>query len=371
MTKLNVSVSGFFGSGSGAVIDLLKEYGNCFIALNNNEKGIERPYEHKLFYTRGGIFETTILFDRLDTAYASDIYVNSFRNNMFKFYNNNFGSFGSYKKLIGKQFLESVDQYCLEIGATKLKSGISRTEHKKSVRFSLIMASLQIAAKIIYRQPIYTFGKKNNMDKNPYFFAMPTKEENFNAARNFVNRYFEMCRKGKDGVAIFDQLIHAQHTEIIDQFFDDSFRAIIVLRDPRDLYCLSKYFWSKPPHGFKPPLPTDIEEFCDFWKKTTNFNKSASNVLPLFFEELVYDYENTLTKIESFLGLTKKDHLYPKKYFDPEKSIRNTQIFKRTKETREEAIEISQRIPNLLFKFPYNVSFGMDDIFDDMNELKK
>lgn len=367
----NVAVVGFFGSGSSAVEDLLKEYKNVGIALNRDERGRERPYEHKLLYTSGGLFETTSLLKHNNTAYCSDIYVNRFLSNMGKMYKYNFVSFGSYKRLLGENFLDSVNKYTEEIGAIKLKSGISRTEHKKSVRFSLIMAILQIGARIVMKKPIYKLGKLNIMDHNPYYFAMPNEDRIQTAAKGFINRYFEMCRGEFEGILIYDQLIHAQHVNKTDYYFDDSFRAIVIRRDPRDIFCLSKYVWSKPPHGFAAPLPTDIEEFCDFWKKTTCYEmKDTEKVLNISFEDLVYNYHDTKRKIEDFLGLSVSDHISPLEYFDPNKSIRNTQIFERSEEMRKEAEQIAEIIPDWIYHFPYKSEFSMEDIFEDTNETR-
>lgn len=372
MKNYNIAVVGFFGSGSSAITDLLKEYSGCSIALNTDERGIERPYEHKLLYTRGGIFETSFLLSHLNSAYTSDIYINSFRVNMQKMYRYNFVSFGSYEKVLGKSFLNSIDKFCSDVGAVKLQSGISRTEHKKSVRFSPIMALLQIGAKIVYKKPIYKLGKKNIMDKNPYYFAMPEQQVVQEASRDFIKRYFDMCRGNYEGILIFDQLIHAQHTSIVDYFFDDDFKAIIIRRDPRDLYCLSKYVWSKPPHGFSAPLPVDIDEFCSFWKKTTNYDMRDTNkVLNIAFEDLIYKYDETRKKIELFLELTDHNHIAPLTYFDPNKSIRNTQIFERSEEMKEEGKRIAELLPDLLYNFPYRTEYAMNDIFEDTNETRK
>ena len=370
-TCKNVAVVGFLGTGSSAVIDLLREYSSCRIALNYDERGKERPYEHKLLYAKGGIIETSLLLTNGNTAYGSDIAINSFINGMMRLYKNNFVSFGSYKRLLGIRFWESVQTYLHDIGATRLKSGLSRSEHKKSVYFSPIIGVLQIAARIVFRRPIYKFGKANIMDKNPYYFAMPTKDQAISAARMFIQRYFDMCYEPGCDVMVYDQLIHPQHTSLIDHLFDDSFRVIIVKRDPRDVYCLSKYVWSKPPHGFSAPLPEDYDEFASFWKAVNTFDQTSNKVLTISFEDLVYDYESTRDAIAIFLGLKEQDHINVKKYFDPDKSIKNTQVFLRDKEYLSDADRIGTRLKEFLYDFPYEVFFEKKDIFEDTNESSK
>ena len=367
---MNVAVVGFFGSGSSAVIDLLKEYDNCGIALGIDERGIERPYEHKLLYSKGGLFETSILLRDINTAYGSDIYINSFMNNMKRLYYNNFVSFGSYKKLLGDVFIESIQLFLRDLGVVKLNNGLSRSEHKIVSYFSPLMAILQIAAKVVYNKPIYKFGKSNLMNHDPYYFCMPRSNDIYDASRLFIDRYFDMCYQQDKKVMIYDQLIHPQHVGIVDDFFYENFRAIIVKRDPRDVFCLSKYVWSKPPHGFSAPLPNDAIQFADFWKKITKIDSISDKVLVISFEDLVYQYEETKQMITRFIGLNDKNHNAPQKYFDPRKSIRNTQLFLRDEKKQEESKKIAQLLPNLLYSFPYEIEYSMKDTFEDMNEYK-
>ncbi len=44
--KLNIAVTGYYGTGSSAVTDLLREYDECVVVPYNN-----RNYEHVVFYT--------------------------------------------------------------------------------------------------------------------------------------------------------------------------------------------------------------------------------------------------------------------------------------------------------------------------------
>jgi hypothetical protein len=100
-------------------------------------------------------------------------------------------------------------------------------------------------------------------------------------------------------------------------------KAIVVDRDPRDIYLLSKYVLR---YESKRCVPTDTtEQFITFFKSQRKQKNNADNVLHLNFEDIVYEYESTKEKIMRFLDL--KEHSAPLKFFNPEISINNTQLF--------------------------------------------
>lgn len=364
---INISVFGFYGSGSSAVIDFLREFDNVGVALDKNHKGVLRPYEHFPFVSSGGLFECVTLLTSVNSIYNSDKIINNFIKCNKRLNDNDFGSFGSYKRLVNDKFMKATNEFVEEIGARKV--GNSTSEHKVKVRFSLIMCALQLAARIVYKRPVYKWGKKNVMDKEPTYYAMPDRETVYSAAKNFVHKYFDMCAQEKKDVMVYDQLICPQHTNLMEHFFSDDFRAIAVERDPRDIFSLSKYFWSKPPYSITgAPLPTDIDDFCKYWKENMNYDRSVKNLLVLKFEDLVYNYDETAEKIMEFVGLNKKNHINPFQYFNPEYSIKNTQSFRMNENTEKEAEKISESLGEYIYHFPYEIETSYKDMFDDTKE---
>ncbi len=364
---INVAVFGFYGSGSSAVIDYLREFDNVGVALDRNRKGILRPYEHFPFVSSGGLFECCALLTSVNSIHNSDKIINNFIQCNKRLYDYDFGSFGSYKKLLGDDYMQATFEFVDAIGA-KISSG-SSVEHKKKVRFSLIMCALQLAAKIVYKRPVYKWGKKNVMDKEPTYYALPSRATVHAAARKFVSRYFEMCAKDNKDVMIYDQLLCPQHSDLIEDYFDDNFRAIAVERDPRDIYSMNKYLWSKPPYSISgAPLPTDMDKFCAYWKDNLNYNRSVKNLLVVKFEDLVYRYEETTEKIRDFIGLDKQHHVLPRTYFNPDYSIKNTQSFLMNEITKDEATSVEERLGEHVYAFPYEIKTSYKDMFDDTKE---
>ena len=86
-------------------------------------------------------------------------------------------------------------------------------------------------------------------------------------------------------------------------------------------------------------------------------------ILRIWFEDLVYRYDETVAKIEAFTGLTPQQHVAPKSRFDPARSINNTQNFL-IERAWEEEIKNYLEYPEYLYSFPYERIADINDTFD-------
>ena len=190
---LNVAIASFNGSGSSAIIDFFREFDECGVALDKNQKGRMRAYEHFPFISSGGLFELGALVTNVNSAFSSDMIFNRFIDCVNRMNDNNFVSFGSYKWLVGDEFKNISDEFLKDLGILNL---IERNcDHKIKTKFSIIFCCLQFAAKIVYHTPIYRWGKKNVWDKKKPVFCMPTENDFYNAARKYINKYLTFSWK--------------------------------------------------------------------------------------------------------------------------------------------------------------------------------
>jgi len=130
-------------------------------------------------------------------------------------------------------------------------------------------------------------------------------------------------------------------------FFDDP-KAIVVDRDPRDLYA----FYHKTLVDECRFLPVDnVETFVEQYKQIRKNQSRVSDKSKLFiqFEDMIYNYEASKEKIIDFLGL--KNHLYPKRYLNPEKSINNTQLYLLYPDMKDDIKYIEEHLKDYLFDF--------------------
>lgn len=357
--RLNVAVTGYVGTGSSAVVDLLKEFDCCGVTFG------EREYEHIPFYADNGLFDLGAILMNVNSSIRSDTAISSFIERMEWLNNHNFGWFGSYKWLVGNQFEKAVQEFVEEISVPI--QGVTYSHYKK-VKFSLFKVFLQLAAKIVYNRPVTKWGRTYVYDKKQMYFSMPTQEEFTKAAKKFVNAYFEMCAEPGKQIMLYDHLLWPQQAKLVDDYFEDNFKLIVVMRDARDLYNLNKNYWYKPPLGNGSPLfPTTPDGFADYWKRVREIEKinvNPNKVLQIQFEDLIYNYDQTVQQIIDFLGLSVGQHVHKKKYFDPARSIKNTQTYLVNEEWEREARAIKENIPQYTFDFPYSINTSISEMFD-------
>ena len=102
MKKLIVP-TGYMGSGSSAVTDLMSEYENC-----SNEF---KSYEYVFLHCPNGLFD---LEDELmygNNAIKSDYSIRTFYEQMRKLYDKKYWWIGNYKKIIGPQFMKYTQEF--------------------------------------------------------------------------------------------------------------------------------------------------------------------------------------------------------------------------------------------------------------------
>lgn len=346
MNKINVAVTGYYGTGSSAVIDLLKEYKDVSIVPVTGE-----DYEHSVFFVPGGLFELCAKLLHGISPQGSDMAINNFVDAMKRLNDNDFGWFGSYEKMFGDKFMIEVDKFVNNISTVR---SCTNSNHSKKVRFSLIKAVAQLFVHIFTGKKIVKYGRWYVEDGKKVYFSMPSSEEFYKAAKEFTSSYCHLFQTPPNTThAIFDHLIWPQQVDEFANCFEDNLKVIIVERDPRDVYILDQYLWSVPPIGYsKAHFSSNLLEFIDEWERTVTATSNSNNILKIHFEDLIYNYEETVNVIENFIKIDANKHQCKKHYFCPEKSIENTQVFHLKKEWESIATEIAKKLPDTLYSFP-------------------
>lgn len=152
-------------------------------------------------------------------------------------------------------------------------------------------------------------------------------------------------------------------------------KVIIVDRDPRDLFILNKAYWGQ---GWIPSY--DVQLFINYYSMTRQSRKKEllntnNNILFIPFESLVYKYDDSVKKIIEFTGFTDTEHTNKLKCFNPELSIRNTQVFVNYPELQDDIKLIEKNLEEYCYNFPYTKEkkeekhFFIDDINQEFNKL--
>ncbi|UTC68198.1 MULTISPECIES: hypothetical protein [unclassified Treponema] len=174
------------------------------------------------------------------------------------------------------------------------------------------------------------------------------KDDFYENAKQYIANVFSNLSVSTK-YAVFDQLLPAYSIDNYRKYFN-SIKTLVIDKDPRDLYAVNKSEWGV---GY---IPSDINTFIT-WYRSTRFERHKINTewkdtaLFLPFESLIYDYEASLEKIKAFTGLTTEEHRQKKQYFDPVKSIVNTQVYKRYPALKEDIKKIENELKEFCFPF--------------------
>lgn len=353
----NVFVTGYYGTGSSAVIDLMSEYDGV-------ECAIGRRYEHSLFLCRGGLLD---LYDRcfggMTNRMIRDNAINGFIDEMYRQNDNDFGWYGSYKKLFGKKFSSLVDEFVAAISVEGDKKAIA---HGKGVRFSLIKAVLQLGAAVLKGYKITKLGRQYVYDGKTTRYLTADEETFVAAAQKFASAYLDMCKTAD--TMVYDHIILPEQSASISKFFPDS-KLIIVDRDVRDVYLSSYYVWNTVRCGKQTaPFPDGIDAFCAAWKeaheRAEKFAEGNPNILFVQFEDLIYDYDAAVKKVADFCGLDEGAHARKGKILQPERSIKNTQVFLKDEKFAADCEILKQKLGKYFYDFPYATDTAIKEVED-------
>lgn len=340
-TDLNtIAVASFMGSGSSAAIDLLREYENV-----NCPNG---SYEYVYLYCPNGLFD---LEDKLllnNNALRSDEALRTFETAMQELFGNEHWWFASYKTKVTPNFMELVNEFVDSI-SYQIKG--YWYDHQK------VSANRQRWAYILKKlgRPAASVSRKYHDEMR---LSYPSDDDFFEAASKFVEKtLLGIARDDNEKTLLVDQLLLPHNFYRKDNYFSrDRLKVILVIRDPRDVFILNKYYWR--PAGEPIPYSDDVSLFCKQYRsvRSSVLPYDACNVLEINFEDLVLDHQNSLTAIEGFCGPWLGEHTKQGKYFKPEESARNICVYRDKKEYEEEAAIIESQLSEYLYT-PSSYSF--------------
>jgi len=303
-------VTGYGWSGSGAVVDLLKEY-DGFISIDSEYPLISEPH---------GFIDLEIFL---------------IQNWHFLRHHKAINDFLIFCKKINKK------KSLYNINGINIGNKLSVDFMK--ISYDFINEIIDFSYKGRSRINLYHLNKLENIitkfkwkffDKNytKMYFSRPTEKKFLNAIQNFHIKLFEKYINNGFGNIILDQAIPANNMYRAMRYFPNS-KLIIVDRDPRDIF--ADLVRSKGLIG--PELnKLNIESVNKFIKWHTELRKTDNtvfkeelnkNILKINFEDLVINYNKEVKKISKFIGPELKQT--KNKYFDPSISKKNIGLWKK------------------------------------------
>lgn len=353
--KKIIGTTSFGGTGGSAVTNILEEYSSKIGSLSGGS-----TFECKVF--------SATLFN-LEIALRNQLFVNEAIKNLQYHavcaikdnnYTNNFDS-KSFIKLTDEYINNVVDHWYGGIFFDKEYILLDNYEKKQIEK-----------TKVLFE---YLF-KNNYQLYEPYYWRPSFEPSATQYFGSFTDRFYKMTQEYTSKVfdlvpssttfILVDSLFRPESVIHELNYFKDA-QCTIVDRDPRDLYIINKVHWGQL------WLPTwSVDTFIKWFKTYRSCNERnrthRNEILQLQFEQLIYEYDNSIKKIQDFFNLKDSDHIRKGKIFIPEKSKLNTQQFRKYPQYRKDIEKIEKEL--FEFCYPYNENQALHLIKDE-TEISK
>lgn len=214
---------------------------------------------------------------------------------------------------------------------------------------------------LLKKRVFFGIGKNIRYRKNTTIeLSFVSKEKFYEAGKNFLERYCKLFFGDTYKMAILDQFLPVQQIDRISKYTDEDYRVIVVDRDLRDLY-----IWNLEVYKTKTIVPLGIADFIEYYKSIYSQVEKVeeSKLLKIHFEDLIYRYDETVLKVEKFLGLSAESHIRIQQEFKPTKSINNTQLFLKYPKYEKEVKMLEREMSSYLYDFPYEHTNNTEEIF--------
>lgn len=310
-----ISCAGFGGTGSSLVTDFFREFSNVYSVGGSG-------LEFFLLHEPDGIkdLENALVEGH---RFKVDLAIKRFKKLIENLYYHN-PSGPNYKEFFNGKFLEITNDYLESLGIIEWQEGwwhriFEENDNKlyrflKNLRFQKFVKKYYSLYEPDAWKPMYT-------DYATQYYCKISREDFIAKTKVYLNKLFSEIKTDAEYL-LFDQLFPPAAADYI-QYFDNA-KTIVVDRDPRDLYFANKVFWG---YGFIPFK--EIDTFIRWFKNTRNTIIENENVCLVKFEDFLYETEKTTKRIINFIGIDEKYHNKTNTFFLPEKSITNTQFYRK------------------------------------------
>lgn len=330
-----ISCASYYGSGSSAITDLISEFDNVFSFADEEFRFIQDPdgisdLEYNLVEN----------FNRHNSGHALKRYKRlvdfNCGNVLAKKYEHFFH--GNWKKCS--------EEYIKELTDFTYKGWWQYDLLDKGKFFYLRKRLVNKILKLTLwkNQPERTL---NTMKNEITYCSHPSEEKFIECTKNYILKLFSSVCDDSENIMV-DQLVPPTNLDRYLRYFDD-IKVFIVDRDPRDVFVLEKYIWKD---GI---IPTEPEFFCKWFKYTRAHRKEEvfdqNRVMYVQFEDLIYNYTDTVKCIADWLNFDINQHSKCKTYFDPSESFNNTQTWKKFSKLKDEVRYIERELKEYLYNF--------------------
>jgi len=331
-----ISCASYYGTGSSAITDLITEYEDVKSLTN---------YEFRFLQDPGGVCDLEFQLLENHHRHTSGHALKTFRkfvdmlgNPYTKKYEHYFK--GKWKE-ISYAYIEALTDFTF--------TGYWHQDVIDRGRFFHFRNRL---CNKILKNTIWRSNPDRSLNELPReltYCSAPTREKFLNCTKEYIDALFAQTNDENKNNIMVDQIVPPSNLNKYIQYFSD-IKVFLVERDPRDIYLSEKYLWK----GRVVPTQS-VEVFCKWYEYTRGHRKTETTnpdkVMFIQFEDLIYNYESTVRKVEEWLGMTEAAHQNKKTSFIPEQSKNNTQIWKKLSGVEKEMEYIEKHLSEYLYAY--------------------
>ena len=309
-------IEGLGYSGSGAVLDLLREVDDLFVM----------PTEFRLINDPDGLLSLESALVDNWTIFQSDFALRRFRrmcHALARRFRSPYAPL-DHERVFRGRFMLAVDRYLEDLTGLKYRGiwyGIDSVARRLLNRFDLLK-----------RAPFLT--------EEMHIGRLLSREDFLSRTRAFVAELEELADPDA-GVFVFDGDYSAMNPARVLDYVPDG-RMLVVIRDPRDVMAqVRQGTFLFAPEGFD----AGLEWQRLIWTRAAEAMRDlpTERLQVLRFEDLVLRYDEVLPRVFDFLGLDLSRHARPKTLLDPARSSRNVGIWQQAL-SPEEAERVDQAL---------------------------
>ena len=323
-----LGVCGYVSSGSSAVIDLLKEF--------DNMQALDQ-IEFLFPYFPDGLEDLECKVTNCRKYFSSTVAINRFRQLMKWNYLNKPTNEKTFQ--ISEEFLKKIIQV-----SWRGRSMVDELIVSRGKAFIIKITKKMTRGLRLKKHPKFIEGLML------YNIETAISSDDFDAqAKDFISNILSEMGRDQNKITVLDQPFEGCDPVKSFKYFDDP-KAVVVNRDPRDQYLFNKIFLRK--RGIYHTPCDNVDDYIKYYKlirKSPPDLRERNDVLYMNFEELVYDYDNAVSKVAHFCGAG--EHTNKGKFFKPTHSASNTQLFRKFTGYEEDIAKIEAELPEYLFDF--------------------
>lgn len=332
---MTIGVCGFGFSGSGALLDWLKNYPEVFVY---DKMEFSFPYKPDGLEDLGN----AICYHPV-RYFSSDSAIRRFVQYMRRLRN-------TYNIHTGGKFEQLLDDYLANIIQIQWQGSTSVHSYQASTLDYIFRQWIPRSFLSFLKHRFNIVIRGNHWPQKEMYFSVLNEDTFLRFSRDFVHSVIETITKNTSArIIVLDQCFTANDPEISFKYFDNPI-AITVIRDPRDNYLLAKRAL-----GFESSfIPRQrVEDFIIYYRglmESRRYKADNKKIIEIQFEDLIYKSKETFEELEKLIGLPHID-VTCFNYFKPELSINNTQLWLKYPQYKTDIEEIEKELGEYLYPF--------------------